>query len=524
MIAYDSVTISPSPVNRHSFSFSAAAAAAAAAATAAAGGGGDVNRCLSVVKYGYGVAKLVCKALDGGTMPPDVMMETGDQQLLDIPGGQPLDLARGEAEGVGSEMIGNASFKKKSGASASSASSSSSSSFNVDDDHPKDKIATKLLNFKEERDPYTAMSPPLYQTATFELPDAIAGGLYDYTRSGNPTRTLLESLIADLEGGDQGFAFSTGMLALSTVTRLVGSGEEILAGDDLYGGTDRLLSRVVPRSAAGVKVKRVDTCCLDEVRSAICSSTKLVIMESPTNPRLQVSDVRAIAELAHEFGALLVVDNSIMSPVLSRPLDLGADIVMHSATKFISGHSDVMAGLLAVKGSKLAKEIGFLQNAEGTGLSPFDCWLCLRGVKTMALRVQKQQENAQKIAEFLDCHPLVKKVNYVGLKHHPGHDLHFSQCSGAGSVLSFNTGSLEVSKHVVENTRLFAITVSFGSVRSLISLPCFMSHASIPLPVREARGLTDDLVRVSVGIEDVDDLIADLDQAFRGASEKINQS
>lgn len=204
-----------------------------------------------------------------------------------------------------------------------------------------------------------------------------------------------------------------------------------------------------------------------------------------------------------------------MSPVLCCPLELGADIVMTSATKFISGHSDLMAGILAVKGERLGRELYFLQNAEGAGLAPFDCWLCLRGIKTMALRVEKQQENAQKIAEYLTSHPRVKKVNYAGLPGHPGRSLHYSQAKGAGSVLSFWTGSLALSKHVVETTKYFSVTVSFGSVKSLISLPCFMSHASIPAAVREARGLTEDLVRISVGIEDVNDLIADLDYALR---------
>ncbi|GAY33031.1 hypothetical protein CUMW_274520 [Citrus unshiu] len=288
-------------------------------------------------------------------------------------------------------------------------------------------VSTLLMNFSNEFDPYGALSTPLYQTATFKQPSATENGAYDYTRSGNPTRDALESLLAKLDKADQALCFTSGMAALAAVTHLLGTGEEIVAGDDLYGGTDRLLSR-------------------------------------------------KIAEMAHAHGALLLVDNSIMSPVLSRPLELGA---------------------------------------EGSGLAPFDCWICLRGVKTMALRVEKQQDNAQKIAEFLASHPRVKKVNYAGLPEHPGHELHYSQAKGAGSVLSFLTGSLALSKHVVETTKYFSITVSFGSVKSLISMPCFMSHASIPVEVRQARGLTEDLVRISVGIEDVNDLISDLDKALR---------
>ncbi|XP_038885295.1 cystathionine beta-lyase, chloroplastic isoform X2 [Benincasa hispida] len=374
-------------------------------------------------------------------------------------------------------------------------------------------ISTMIMNFESKFDPYGAVSTPLYQTATFKQPTATENGPYDYTRSGNPTRDALESLLAKLEKADRAFCFTSGMAALSAVAQLVGTGEEIVAGDDLYGGSDRLLSQVIPKR--GIVVKRVNTSDLDEVSSAIGPQTKLVWLESPTNPRLQISDIRKIAIMAHKHEALVLVDNSILSPVLSRPLDLGADIVMHSATKFIAGHSDVMAGVLAVRGESLAKELYFLQNAEGSGLAPFDCWVCLRGIKTLALRVEKQQENAQKIAEFLYTHPRVKKVYYAGLPAHPGRSLHYSQAKGAGAVLSFLTGSLALSKHIVESTKYFSITVSFGSVKSLISMPCFMSHASIPAAVREARGLTEDLIRISVGIEDVNDLITDLDNALR---------
>ncbi|CAL1385885.1 unnamed protein product [Linum trigynum] len=374
-------------------------------------------------------------------------------------------------------------------------------------------VSTILMNFENKFDPYDAMSVPLYQTATFKQPSATENGPYDYTRSGNPTRDVLESLLAKLDKGDRALCFTSGMAALAAVSHLFGTGDEIVAGDDIYGGSDRLLSQVIPRS--GIVVKRVNTSSLEEVASAVGPQTKLVWLESPTNPRQQISDIRKIAEIAHANGALLLVDNSIMSPVLSRPLELGADIVMHSATKFIAGHSDLMAGVLVVKGESLGRNLYFLQNAEGSGLCPNDCWLCLRGIKTMVLRVEKQQENAQKIAEFLASHPRVIRVNYAGLPDHPGRELHYSQAQGAGSVLSFLTGSLALSKHIVETTKYFSVTVSFGSVKSLISMPCFMSHASIPAAVREARGLTEDLIRISVGIEDVDDLIADLDFALK---------
>ena len=377
------------------------------------------------------------------------------------------------------------------------------------------RLATRLVHpsFKLD-DPYGATVAPLYQTATFAQPSATTGGAYDYTRSGNPTRSLLEAQVAELEGGARGFAFTSGMAALTAVTRLVPRGGRVLAGDDIYGGTSRLLSRVLPRQ--GIAVSNVDMTDLDAVRAALTPDVALVMLESPTNPRLRITDIRRVVALAAELvpKAVVCVDNSMLSPFLCRPLDLGAHISMVSATKFLAGHSDLMAGVLAVRDERIAGEIAFTQNAEGTALAPFDCWLTLRGVKTMALRQAQAQRSAVALAAFLSTHPLVTRVNFPGLPAHPGASLHASQSSGPGSILSFETRSLEVSAAVVEACALFKITVSFGGPASLISLPCFMSHASIPAVVRAARGLPDNLVRISAGIEDTDDLLDDLRHAL----------
>jgi cystathionine beta-lyase len=382
-------------------------------------------------------------------------------------------------------------------------------------------IATRLCHPESAKvDKFGAMSTPIFQTATFAQPTSTTFGEYDYSRSGNPTRTVLEQQMAALDGADRSFAFASGMAAISTLLRLVPSGGRILTGDDIYGGTSRLLGKIAPR--LGVSVEHVDMCNLELVRAALAGApggkTDLVLFETPTNPRLRITDLAGLAAAAHERGAICAVDNSVMAPVLQQPIQHGIDIVMTSATKFIAGHSDATAGILSVRGAELAEQVAFIQNAEGTALGPFECWLCLRGLKTMALRMERQQHNAWRLAEFLHRHPLVTRVNYPGLADHPGHALHMRQSAGPGSILSFETGSVEASKAVVEATQLFKVTVSFGSTNSLISLPCFMSHASIPAEVRAARGLPDDLVRISAGIEDSVDLIADLGAALDEAA------
>jgi cysteine-S-conjugate beta-lyase len=386
---------------------------------------------------------------------------------------------------------------------------------------------TKIISFNPcENDPYGASSMPIYQTATFAQPAADQFGDYDYTRSGNPTRDALQKQIAGLEGveGARAFCFTTGMAALTAVTRIVAAGEEVIVNDDSYGGTYRLMSKVATRQ--GIRVRYVNMAGKSgpaNLAQAINASTKLVMIESPTNPMQRICDIRELSRICHAndhpSGTLLSIDNTMMSPILSRPLELGADIVVHSATKFMCGHSDTMAGAVITRDMKegdktLAEALYFYQNAEGTALAPFDCWLISRGIKTMALRVERQQNNALIIAEWLQTIPVITSVYYAGLKDHKDHDIHMTQASGGGSVVCFTTGNTELSKHIVTVTKLFKITVSFGSVTSLISLPGIMSHASIPSEVKTAREFPEDLVRMSVGIESVEDLIADLKKAI----------
>ncbi len=385
------------------------------------------------------------------------------------------------------------------------------------------KFASRLVSFNvAPDDPNRPMATPIYQTATFEQEAADAFGPYDYSRSGNPTRTVLEEQVALLENGTRGFCFSSGMAAISSVARLLRSGEEILADSDLYGGTCRLFTRILERT--GISARYADACDPERFADLISDRTKLIYVESPTNPLLRVVDLRRVADIAHSRGALFCVDNSAMSPYLQNPLDLGADIVLHSATKYLCGHSDVTAGVVVVKDQELAKQIYFVQNAEGNGLAPFDCFLFLRGMKTLKLRLDCQQKNAQAVAEFLASHPQVRAVNYPGLRTSPEHDLQLQQARGAGGVLSFTTGSMEASKKIVESTQLFKICVSFGSINSTISLPGCMSHASVPPEVGALRELPCDLVRISVGIEDADDVIADLAQAIASAIPLLENS
>jgi len=371
------------------------------------------------------------------------------------------------------------------------------------------KFATRLVSFDASpQDPHHPMSTPIYQTATFEQMNADSFGEYDYSRSGNPTRRVLEDQVAALENGSRGFCFSSGMSAIATVTRLLQSGDEILADWDLYGGASRLFGKVLNRS--GITIRYVDASDASNVAAQITPNTRLIYLESPSNPLLRVIDLSAVAKVAQENSILFCVDNSTMSPYLQNPLNLGADIVLHSATKFLCGHSDVTGGVIVVKDGALAEQVHFLQNAEGSALGPFDCFLLLRGLKSLKLRMDAQQRNAELIAKFLTAHSAVSSVYYPGLSEHPGFDVQRGQARGGGAVLSFTVGSAERAKQIAESSELFRISVSFGSMNSTISIPVKMSHASVPLALQDARSIPADLLRLSVGIEDPEDLIKDL--------------
>jgi len=375
------------------------------------------------------------------------------------------------------------------------------------------KRSTRCVQLGRGHDSHAAIVPPIYQTATFEQPSATEFGDFDYTRSGNPTRTLVEQQLADLEDAKYACAFASGMAAITALTRIVRPGEEIIAGDDLYGGTVRLLDRLA--SHHNIAVRYLDTTCATLVKDALTERTRLVLIETPSNPLFRISDLSELGQITRNAGTLLAVDNSMLSPVFQRPLTLGADIVIHSATKFLCGHSDVTAGAVITNQKNIHEQIAFQQNAEGAGLSPFESWLLLRGLKTLSLRIERQNLSATKIAQFLASHPRATEVFYPGLETHPGYQIHRRQSDGDGAVVSFTTGNPKYSARVTEAAQLFRIAVSFGSVSSTISLPCRMSHASIPAALRGQLAPPDDLIRLSVGIEDVDDLIEDLETALK---------
>lgn len=385
----------------------------------------------------------------------------------------------------------------------------------------KYSVDTELVHVEGNEDQYHASSVPIYQSATFKQPCLEHMGKFDYTRSGNPTRSVLQVHLAKLMKAKHAFVTSNGMSALDMILRCCKSNSHVVAGNDLYGGSDRLLS--FNQRQYGFKVDNVDTSDLAAFEAALRPDTNLVLIESPTNPRISICDIRAIVKITRSKAkdALLVMDNTMLSPVLCNPLDFGYDIVYESATKYLSGHHDLMGGVIATKSDEIAKSVFFNINAMGAAMAPFECFLLLRGIKTMGLRVERAQQNAIEIAKFLKSKGL--QVNFPGLDPDAKSTaIFYSFARGPGAVMSVFTGDVEVSKTIVNTTKLFEISVSFGAVNSLISMPAYMSHASIKKEVRDARGLSEDLIRICVGIENVDDLKADLENALAQANFKQN--
>lgn len=375
---------------------------------------------------------------------------------------------------------------------------------------------TNLLHNKHKWDPETGgVSVPIQHASTFHQKDIDSFGKYDYSRSGNPTREALEDVIAELEEGCRGFAFSSGMAAISTAFLLLSQDDHVIISEDVYGGTFRMVSQVLVRF--GISHTFVDMTDLEAIKNAIQPNTKLFYVETPSNPLLKVTDIRAVSEIAKKHNAWTFVDNTFLTPELQKPLTLGADIVLHSATKFLSGHSDVVAGLAVVKDPELANKLAFLQNSFGAVLGVQDAWLVLRGVKTLHVRLQHSVQAASKLANFFKEHPLVKNVYYPGLEDHPQYKLQQAQAKSAGAVLSFELKNEAVMRAFVENVKIPVFAVSLGAVESILSYPAKMSHAAMPEDERMKRGITNSLLRLSVGLENPDDLIKDFSDALKKA-------
>lgn len=379
------------------------------------------------------------------------------------------------------------------------------------------KFNTKTIHGGQHHEKVTgAVMPPVFQTSTYvQSSPGKPIGDYEYSRAANPTRTALEDALASIENGARGLAFSSGLAATDCLLRMFKAGDEIIAMDDLYGGTYRLFTRLYKDS--GIKFHFVDMNDLEKFQSLINENTKLVWVETPTNPLMKLADIAAIAQITKEHNILFAVDNTFATPYLQKPLDLGADIVMHSATKYLGGHSDVIAGALIIKDKTLGEELHFKQFATGATLGPMDSFLVLRGIKTLHLRVQRHCENGEKVAEYLNNHPLVERVYYPGLASHPFHEIAKKQMSGFGGMVTFTfkSGKKEDAIKFLENLKVFTLAESLGGVESLANHPALMTHASIPEDKRKEVGISDDLVRLSVGIEDIEDLLADLEQAFK---------
>jgi cystathionine beta-lyase/cystathionine gamma-synthase len=377
------------------------------------------------------------------------------------------------------------------------------------------RFNTKAIHAGQKLEETTgAVMPPIFQTSTYaqEAPNVHQG--YDYARVGNPTRTALENMIAGLEGADECACFASGVAAMDGLLKMFRPGDHIIASNDLYGGSYRLFTQVF--EPFGIKFSFIDMTDLNLVKEAFTDHTKMLWIETPTNPLLRVVDIKALSDIAHEAGALAIVDNTFASPYLQRPLELGADAVLHSATKYLAGHSDVIHGAVASSNEKIMENLRFQIKSGGAVPGPMDCYLVLRGIKTLAVRVERAVSNAKKVAEFLDNHPKVGMVHYPGLSSHPQHELAKKQMDDFGAMVSFSLkdDSMDAANKFMSNTHYFTLAESLGGVESLISHPASMTHGSIPKEVREKAGLKDSLIRLSVGIEDADDLIADLEQAF----------
>jgi len=372
------------------------------------------------------------------------------------------------------------------------------------------RYGTLILHNDNELDPHTgALSIPIYQTSTFHQQDVDHIGKYEYSRSGNPTREALEKTLAALENGTHAYAFSSGMAATSSSLAILEQGDHVIASADIYGGSYRILTHFF--SKFGITTTFVDMTRLENIEEAIMPNSRLLFMESPSNPLLKVTDLIGATEIARKHGLITMIDNTFMSPYFQRPLDLGLDIVVHSATKFLGGHSDVIGGAVITKSDELASQIYFVQNGFGAILGPQDCWLLLRGIKTLKARMELQQQSATEIAHWLKKQSWVSDVYYPGLPDHPGHEIIKSQATGFGAVLSFKTDTVERARQIMRNVRVWSVAVSLGGVESILSYPVKMSHAAIPPLERERLGITENLIRLSVGLEDVDDLIEDLE-------------
>jgi cystathionine beta-lyase/cystathionine gamma-synthase len=372
---------------------------------------------------------------------------------------------------------------------------------------------TTAIHAGQEPDPTTgAVSVPIYQTSTYAQDGLGKHKGFEYARTQNPTRLALEQNIAALEGARFGYAFASGMAAIDATLRLVRAGDHVIVSDNTYGGTYRLFSRVL--SNYGIEFTYVDTSEAANVEAAIRDNTRMVYVETPTNPVMMVTDLQAVSDIAHARGARVVCDNTFLSPYLQRPLEFGVDIVLHSTTKYLNGHSDSIGGVVVLNNEQDAEWIKFIQDSAGAILSPFDSWLTMRGTKTLALRMEQHDRNGRAVAAFLEEHPKVQKLYYPGSVSHRQHDLALRQQRGFGGMVSFDVGSLESARAVLEGVRLCTLAESLGAVESLISHPATMTHASVLPETRARLGITDGLVRISVGLEDVDDIIADLDQAL----------